>query len=472
MILIEQNCPAYWSQIQQVARSGICKLMPIMVAYAPLAKMLSGTGIGNGKRGDGMSLTRSVGAGVALILLALIIGSAARVAVHAAVPSADRGIEVHIYSQPGCPYCQRAKAFLRQEQTRRSWLTVIDHDIQTDAGALLEFEALIKKLQIEKPGVPLIVIGGTFVVGFDLPRTTGADLIAVAERCRFAPCRNLRAEAVAQVEPQAQGTRAGTKNDAHSRQDRQRLPESITLPLFGSVKTQALSLPVLTVVLAAVDGFNPCAMWVLVFLIGLLLGMTNRTKMWALGAAFLLTSGVVYFLFLSAWLNVFLFLGALLFIRLAVAGFAFVAGLFYLHEFALHSEAYCRVTNVDQRRHIMDALKRTVLEKRFAYALGGIIILAAAVNLIELLCSAGLPAVFTNVLSMSNLPVWQYYMYLALYILVFLADDILIFVTAMLTLQATGLTETYSRYSHLIGGCAMVMIGILLVFRPDWLAFA
>lgn len=419
-----------------------------------------------------MFLTRAVGAGVVLALLVLIIGLGANVAVHAAVPSADRGIEVHIYSQPGCPYCQRAKAFLRQEQVRRGWLIVIDHDIQTDADALREYQAFVQKLQIEKPGVPLIIVGSTFVIGFDLPSTTGADLIAAAERCRFAPCRDLRAEAVAQVQHQARGSTAGTKNDAHSRQNRQRLPERIKLPLFGSVTTQALSLPVLTVVLAAVDGFNPCAMWVLVFLIGLLLGMANRAKMWALGAAFLLTSGVVYFLFLSAWLNVFLFLGALLFIRLAVGGFAFVAGLFYLHEYALHSEAYCKVTNVDQRRHIMDALKRAVLEKRFAYALGGIIVLAAAVNLIELLCSAGLPAVFTNVLSMSNLPVWQYYMYLALYIVVFLADDILIFVTAMLTLHATGLTATYSRYSHLIGGCAMIMVGILLVFRPDWLSFA
>ena len=145
-------------------------------------------------------------------------------------------------------------------------------------------------------------------------------------------------------------------------------------------------------------------MWVLIFLIGLLVGMEDRARMWTLGAVFLITSALVYFLFLAAWLNIFLLLGALLWIRLLVGGFALAAGLYYLHEFALHSETYCRVTSVDQRRWIMDKARRIVAEGRFDSALGGIIVLAAAVNLIELLCSAGLPAVFANVLSMSDLP--------------------------------------------------------------------
>jgi hypothetical protein len=213
-------------------------------------------------------------------------------------------------------------------------------------------------------------------------------------------------------------------------------------------------------------------MWVLVFLIGLLLGMENKARMWILGGTFLFTSALVYFLFLSAWLNIFLLLGALLWIRIAVGGFALVGGAYYLREFALNPDAVCKVTNSGERRTIMDALKRTVQEEHFWLALAGIVVLAAAVNLIELLCSAGLPAVFTNVLSLSDLPTWQYYAYLLLYISVFLADDAIIFITAMVTLQATGLTASYSRYSHLIGGTAMVIIGVLLIFRPDWLAFS
>ena len=376
---------------------------------------------------------------------------------------------VHVYSEPGCPYCQRAKSFLRDQARKLQWLRVIDHDIQSDALASKQFEALNRRLGVKQPGVPLILVGPRPFIGFDAPETTGAQVIEAARQCIGVPCRDLYEEVTASLsQPRYVPPASDTQSAPVTRPS---LPDQIDLPVIGEVNTRALSLPVLTVLLAAVDGFNPCAMWVLVFLIGLLLGMENKARMWILGGTFLFTSALVYFLFLSAWLNIFLLLGALLWIRIAVGGFALVGGAYYLREFALNPDAVCKVTNSGERRTIMDALKRTVQEEHFWLALAGIVVLAAAVNLIELLCSAGLPAVFTNVLSLSDLPTWQYYAYLLLYISVFLADDAIIFITAMVTLQATGLTASYSRYSHLIGGTAMVIIGVLLIFRPDWLAF-
>lgn len=418
-----------------------------------------------------MGGVRGWGAQVALVWLCFVLGFAANAVAQSTPSAAAPQVDVHIYSQPGCPYCQRAKAFLKRAQAERDWLKVIDHNIEADAKALREFETLVQIQRIERPGVPLIVIGASHFIGFGGPGTTGADLVAAAERCRFAPCRSLRAAVLAKMKSQTATLGARPKAAPGAQSPRSGFPDKIELPFIGAVATKNLSLPVLTIVIAAVDGFNPCAMWVLIFLIGLLLGIENRVKMWILGGAFLLTSALVYFVFLAAWLNIFLFIGALLWVRLLVGGFAFSAGLLYLHEFAQHSEAYCRITNTDRRRRIMDAARRAIEDHRFYYALGGIIVLAAAVNLIELLCSAGLPAVFANVLSMSEMPVWQYYAYLLLYIAVFLADDTLIFVTAMLTLHATGIAATYSRISHLIGGCAMIVVGILLVFRPEWLAF-
>ena len=376
---------------------------------------------------------------------------------------------VHVFSETGCPYCQRAKSFLRDQAQKLPWLQVIDHDIQSDARALKQFEALNRRLGVKRPGVPLILVGARPFIGFDAPETTGTQIIEAARQCSSVPCRDLHAEVAASFSQVQNGPPPGdTVSEPVTRPS---LPHEIDLPVIGEVNTRSLSLPFLTILLAAVDGFNPCAMWVLVFLIGLLLGMENKARMWLLGGTFLLTSGLVYFLFLSAWLNIFLVLGALLWIRLAVGGFAVVGGAYYLREFALNRDPVCKVTNPGERRSIMDALKRTVQEERFWLALAGIVVLAAAVNLIELLCSAGLPAVFTNVLSLSDLPTWQYYVYLLLYISVFLADDAIIFITAMVTLQATGLTASYSRYSHLIGGAAMVFIGILLIFKPEWLAF-
>jgi len=403
-----------------------------------------------------------------LLLLALVMLPFAAQADSAT--KADRSrLVVHVYSEPGCPYCQRAKSFLRDQARKLPWLQVIDHNIQSDARAINQFEALNRRLGVKRPGVPLILVGARPFIGFDAPETTGAQIMEAARLCSGVPCRDLYAEVAASL---SQLRNVPLPNDTLSAPvTRPGLPSQIDLPVIGEVNTRTLSLPLLTVLLAAVDGFNPCAMWVLVFLIGLLLGMENKARMWLLGGTFLLTSALVYFLFLSAWLNIFLVLGALLWIRLAVGGFAIVGGAYYLREFALNPDAVCKVTNPGERRTIMDALKRTVQEEHFWLALAGIVVLAAGVNLIELLCSAGLPAVFTNVLSLSDLSSWQYYGYLLLYISVFLADDAIIFITAMVTLQATGLTAGYSRYSHLIGGTAMVVIGALLIFRPEWLAF-
>lgn len=248
------------------------------------------------------------------------------------------------------------------------------------------------------------------------------------------------------------------------------LPKAISVPGLGSIETETLSLPLLTIVLAAVDGFNPCAMWVLVFLIGLLVGLNDRVKMWSYGAAFLLTSGVVYFLFMAAWLNLFLFLGSLAWIRAAVGMFALGAGGYYLREFVRNPNASCPITTPGEKQRVMDRLKSAVTERSFVVAIFGIMTLAVAVNMIELLCSAGIPAVYTQVLALSDLTPLAYYGYLALYIVVFMLDDAIIFVAAMLTLQATGLAASYSRWSHLIGGCVLLGIGALLIFSPEWLS--
>jgi hypothetical protein len=135
-------------------------------------------------------------------------------------------------------------------------------------------------------------------------------------------------------------------------------------------------------------------------------------------------------------------------------------------------DAACPVTPPGQRERVMTRLKSTVSERSFVLAVLGLVVLAVGVNLIELLCSAGIPAVYTQVLALSDLPPIEYYSYLALYISVFLLDDVIVFITAMVTLRAAGLAANYSRYSHLIGGVVLAAIGILLLFKPDWLAFA
>jgi thiol-disulfide isomerase/thioredoxin len=384
----------------------------------------------------------------------------------------ERPVDAYLFWRSGCPYCEKARSYLGQLKQEIPDLRVEYLEVSSSGANRTIFIAVSQALEIERPVVPIVVVGSRAFVGYLDDSTTGAAVRQAVLACRQRECSDIIAMLLESL-PSEHAAPASAQIDTPPGGPVQApgIPSSIDLPLLGEISTSALSLPLLTVVLGAVDGFNPCAMWVLVFLIGLLVGLKDHRRMWVLGGVFLLASAAVYFVFMAAWLNVLLFLGALLWIRLAVGVLALGGGAFYLREFVLSSEAVCKVTPPGKRQRIMEGLRRAVRQRRLFLALSGIVVLAIAVNLIELICSAGIPAVYTQVLSLTSLPPWQYYLYLLLYILVFLLDDLVVFATAMVTLQAAGLTAKYSRYSHLLGGVVLCGVGVLLLLRPEWLTF-
>ena len=247
-----------------------------------------------------------------------------------------------------------------------------------------------------------------------------------------------------------------------------------SLPFVGEVDLMKYSLPVLTLVIGAIDGFNPCAMWVLVFLIGALLGLSNRKNMWLIGLTFIGASALVYYLFMAAWLNLFLFIGYVRIIQVIIGALALFVGFYYLREYWQKrgkTAEECKVIKGEKRRKIIDRINQIVESKKIIYALFGIVALAFVVNLIELACSIGLPAIYTQILTLNDLPKWQYYLYLLFYIIIFMLDDMIIFTAAMLATKATGLSSKYSKFSELVGGLLIFLIGVLLILKPEWLMF-
>ncbi len=417
------------------------------------------------------AIARHHGLGVRLFL-GLLVVTLGILGASGAAAHEDQPVDAYVFWRTGCPFCEETRSYLEGLKRDMADLRVEYLEVSSSEANRAIFVAVSRALEIERPVVPIVVVGSQAFVGYLDDSTTGAAIRDAVLACRERACpdtigtilKTLRSD---QAPPSSAQSDAppGTSVQAPA------IPGSIELPLLGEVSTAALSLPLLTIVLGAADGFNPCAMWVLVFLIGLLVGLDDHKRMWLLGGVFLLTSAAVYFVFMAAWLNVLLVLGALLWIRLAVGVLALGGGAFYLREFVLSSEAVCKVARPEGRRRIMDKLRTAVGRQQLLLALGGIVVLAIAVNLIELLCSAGIPAVYTQVLTLTDLPVWHYYGFLLLYILVFLLDDLIVFATAMFTLQATGLTAKYSRYSHLIGGVVLCGVGALLLLRPEWLTF-
>lgn len=374
---------------------------------------------------------------------------------------------LYFFYGDGCPHCAKEEAFFDSYITRKyPDLEIKRFEVWRDRDNADLLSDVAKRLGINTSGVPVTVISDKSFVGYQSDSTTGAKIeSAIREYMADDNCQDFVAPILADSQPADTGCQTASTSPVGDSQ------QKIKIPFLGEVDVKTLSLPVLTVLIGAMDGFNPCAMWVLIFLISLLLGMQDRKKMWILGLAFILTSGTVYFLFLSAWLNLFLFLGFIFWIRIAVAVVALVSGGHHIKEFFANKAGQCEVVGSEGKKKTIERLKRIVAADKFYLALGGIVILAAAINLVELVCSAGLPAIYTQVLSLSHLPSWQYYLYLALYIAIFMADDILIFLIAMTTLRLKGVTAKYTRYSNIIGGIIMLLVGILLIFKPGWLMF-
>ena len=359
------------------------------------------------------------------------------------VLATEEELDLYLFSSETCPHCKDEKVFLEKMEEKYEKLVVHELEFTKSEKNRKVFIETLNKLDIKGSGVPLTVIGDEHIVGFGSEDTTGA-LIEKAIR------NNL-----------SLSTETSESNNLNK----------IQIPFLGEMNPKGFSLPILTVVMGTLDGFNPCAMWVLFFLISLLLGMKDRKRMWIFGITFIVSSAAVYFLFMAAWLNFFIFIGFVFWVRIIIAGVALFTGFYYLRDYCINKEGACKVDGGGKKKKVFDKLKEIINEKTFWWALIGIIFLSFAVNMVELICSAGLPAVFTQILALSDLSVWQYYAYLILYIFFFMLDDIVIFVLAMITLKTVGVSGKYSRFSRLIGGILMVIIGLLLAFRPEWLMF-
>ena len=246
----------------------------------------------------------------------------------------------------------------------------------------------------------------------------------------------------------------------------------VKLPLIGEVNLKNLTLPLITVVIGLADGFNPCAMWVLLFLISMLIGMKDKKRMWILGSTFLLTSALIYLIFMMSWLNLANLLISVVWVRVIIAIVSLVGGIINLRGYIKHRKVSgCDVVDDKKRNKIITRIKKFTTEKNFWLAILGVIVLAISVNVVELACSAGLPVMFIEILSLNNLTAIEEIIYIVLYMLFFLLDDFVVFVIAMTTLSLTGVSSKYGNLSKLIGGILMLLIGLLLMFKPEWIMF-
>lgn len=235
------------------------------------------------------------------------------------------------------------------------------------------------------------------------------------------------------------------------------------------------SWPVMSFVLGLIDGFNPCAMWTLMILIGFLLTMDDRKKMWLIGGVFIGSSGIIYFSALLAYLLGFSeisnWLASSAFMDIAFRAIGLLAiGTGALSLWASRkAKIECEVRDVDSKKRFHMKMSAVLERENFIMVLIGITGLAFSVNAIELLCSFAIPTTFTATLISLGTSFFENIIALILYTLAYMLDDIIIFCIAMWTLSLTVFSPKIVRYSHFIGGLILVLLGGVLLVNPAFL---
>jgi len=353
--------------------------------------------------------------------------------------------DIEVFMREGCPACSAAKRFLDDSQRERPELRVIYHDVERDPEALARLQALADQREVQALGLPAFYLRGELLIGYVSADTTGDRLRALLDRQALRP-----------GDAEASGPIS--------------VLDTVDVPLLGRLRLGELGLPAITLILGLLDGLNPCAMWVLLFLLSLLVNLHDRRAMLLIGGTFVAVSGLVYFAFMAAWLNFFLLIGLSRLVQVTLGGIAAVVGVINVKDFLAFRHGPSLTIPEAAKSGLYARVRRILRAENLPGAFVGVVGLAVLVNTIELLCTAGLPAIYTHILTLQQLPWWAYYGYLGLYNVAYMLDDSLMLGLAVITLSRRKLQEAEGRWLKLVSGVVMLGLGVVLIAHPEWLA--
>lgn len=353
----------------------------------------------------------------------------------AAAEPDGNGPVLTVFVRDGCPHCADAKAYLAVLARERPALRIDYRAIDRDPQARQALEQVSRQAGIWPPGVPTFVVGERVMIGFGDAADSGPELLALLDAV-----------------PTASSPR-----------------QAIDAPLFGTLSVAQLGLPLFTLAIGLLDGFNPCATWVLLFLLSLLVRLHDRRRMVLIAGTFVLVSGAVYYALMAAWLNLFLAVGLSAPLRMALALLAIAIGAINTKDYFAWGRGVSLSIPEKAKPGLFARMRRVMNAESLPAAMAGVALLALAVNFVELLCTAGLPAIYTAILTQQNLGNLAYHGYLGLYIVGYIADDALMVTLAVSALSSGKLTEQGGRWLKLLSGLVMLALGLVMLLRPQWL---
>ncbi|MES9844845.1 MAG: hypothetical protein ABW162_07320 [Candidatus Sedimenticola sp. PURPLELP] len=352
--------------------------------------------------------------------------------------------EIHLYFfwSRHCPHCQDARPYVETLPDTHPWLRVHSLEITQSHDNLIRYQEIASAVGQTARSVPAFFVCGTPFIGWDEPESIGRMLLERAKNCL---------DENTPANPAAQG--------------------AITrLPLVGDIDINGLSLPLFTLVIAGLDAFNPCAFFILLFLLSLMVHARSRGRMLLVGMTFVTISGLVYFMFMAAWLNLFLLVGGMPFVSLAAGLLALLIGGFNTREFFYSNNRVSLTIPEASKPGLFKRMGSLLSTDSLPTLLTGTITLAIAANSYELLCTAGFPMVYTRTLTLHQLGETTYYLYLALYNLIYIIPLMIIVLIFTATLGSRKLSESEGRLLKLVSGIMMLLLGCVLIIAPEVLS--
>ena len=354
---------------------------------------------------------------------------------------AQEKIEINFFYSATCPHCAEEEEFLADLVGRYPQIDLRSYEVissEANRQILYEFYERYDVPRGARGPVPVTFTPSKYFVGFD--EGVGRQIETCLQEC-------------------IEGENINS--------------DKIRIPVLGEVDVSKVSLLAVTFVLGILDGFNPCAMWVLVILVSILLSLKSRKKIAWIGGTFIFAEGLLYFLFMSAWLNMFLAMKFVAITRLLIGIFAIVFGVMRIRDFIKWKPGVCKVTEgTDSKNKIVQRMQRVLNSKTLFGAVVGVFALAFGVNVIEFFCSAGFPVLFTRILTLQDIGQLQYYLYLFLYNILYMLDDFIVLGAALFAFNRFGFSDKYNRYSTLFAGALIIILGSLLILKPELLMFA
>jgi len=381
-------------------------------------------------------------------------------------------IIVHFFWGDGCPHCEEEKLFLNEMKKKYPGLKIIDYEVWYNKENALILSGMAKAFNAKASGVPFTFIGRNAFVGFS--RHTKQEIEESVRACLLSQCID-SIQVLSGKIPNAVSERipvTGTTTEKPDTLECTEKNKTVYIPWIGNLDALETSLPLMTLIIAGMDSFNPCAFFILLSLMGLLIHARSRRKMLLIGSVFVFFSGFIYFIFMAAWLNLFLIMGQVDAITKIAASIAIIIALINIKDFFAFKKGVSLTIPDSAKPKLFDRMRKLLKSTSIASILIGTAVLAIAANAYELLCTAGFPMVFTRILTLNNLSSFSYYLYLVFYNIIYvipLSVMVIIFTT---TLGKKNLTEWQGRLLKLVSGNMMLGLGGILMFNPAILSNA